>query len=1009
MESLNPLLPPQIWRALLRLSAFLLAAAFFAGRAVADDSDSAWTVRNWGSESGLPIVEDNQVVQSADGFLWVATLQGVFRFDGVHFTAVDVPQLSHEYDNACYVIYAARDGSVWWGLDHGRVVCWRNGAISVWQKAEGVPDDHPVNICENKEGAIFISFHNSGVIEIDKGKVTAFPLNDVTPRHNAWCLAGDGEGNAWCAVGGALFEFRNGTFVKSADLPPEMMPSGMEWDREGGFWVWNGHEIDHVIPGGGIDQTIIVTPGIGYISAFHQDQAGNMWAGTTNSVKNGLYLVEGGNFIEAGEEKYRVSSIMSDREGNVWLSTFDDGIQQVRPRLIRFLTVDPTFDVWGRIFSFARDTSGSVWMVFEDNSVYRQVGGQWAKVVEFAHNSGAVGRGIAVEAAADGSVYIGTWAKGVFRCTGTTGSPATLAVDPKISHVITMLCARSGDIWVSGESGRVDCIHPDGKVDSLTNPDGATAPLLAEDAKGNILMAGERGGAGAGGLYQVVDGQIAQLRFEGDRKFTIRGLCCDKEGGTWIGFLGGGLGRLKDGKFVRAMATDGLPDNYIYQMVPDNLGRIWILSNAGLSRIDIADFDHFAAGDVKRLRVATFAQEEKAFDTQTAARSIGSLIGHCCRLVGDEIWFSYGNGILIVDSRARPRNEVPPQVSIESVRVDGRDVPLDGSAIKLPPYLSRIEFNYAALSFDAPENNQYRYMLEGYDKQWNEAGADRQAVYSRLAAGRYRFRVIACNSDGVWSQAGGSVAFTVTPFYWQTWWFQLAVLAALIACVVVIVRFVSYRRLRWKLQLSEQQAALDRERLRIARDIHDEVGANLTQIAITSKLAQLDPLEAIPGHIAEVASIARSTVESLDGIVWAVNPRYDTFSGLAEYLGKYAVTFMQSSGITCKVDSPNGVPPRAIASNTRHHLFLVAKEALNNIAKHAEAKVTTLKVEMTSSLLRIVIADDGRGFVNGREEPDANGLRNMRERMAEVGGFCRVETSPGKGTRVTFELPLRGE
>jgi hypothetical protein len=200
---------------------------------------------------------------------------------------------------------------------------------------------------------------------------------------------------------------------------------------------------------------------------------------------------------------------------------------------------------------------------------------------------------------------------------------------------------------------------------------------------------------------------------------------------------------VKGSQTVRITARDGLVDDFISQILSDDLGRIWLNSNAGVSRIDPVDFDFFASGKTKWLRVASFARTETDLAAQTDTRRAG----WCCRMVGHELWFSYGNGILIVNPLGRATNHVLPPVTIESALVDGQVLATNSPALppKLPPNHGKLQFQFTALSLDSPENVQFRYMLDGYDKEWTDAGINRQAIYSRLDAGNYRFRVIACN------------------------------------------------------------------------------------------------------------------------------------------------------------------------------------------------------------------------------------------------------------------------
>jgi signal transduction histidine kinase len=297
---------------------------------------------------------------------------------------------------------------------------------------------------------------------------------------------------------------------------------------------------------------------------------------------------------------------------------------------------------------------------------------------------------------------------------------------------------------------------------------------------------------------------------------------------------------------------------------------------------------------------------------------------------------------------------------------------------------------------------QFRHRLEGLDTEWVEAGTRRFAQYNFLPPGDYKFHVIACNSDRVWNEVGRTLTLNVLPYYYETWWFRI--LMALLAggMIAGVARYVFTRRLHRKMEELARLQAVERERTRIAKDIHDDLGANLTLIAVLGDLAKQ---EKAGERIEKMASTARAAVKSLDEIVWAVNPRNDTLAHLIDYTGQFAVDYLRAAGLRCLLDVPEHAPVREVPTNVRHNIFLVVKEALQNIVKHAHAKAVWLRISATAEGLRIVIEDNGEGFDRAPENATADGLRNMRQRMEEIGGTYRIQSQVGKGTEIVVELP----
>jgi signal transduction histidine kinase len=302
---------------------------------------------------------------------------------------------------------------------------------------------------------------------------------------------------------------------------------------------------------------------------------------------------------------------------------------------------------------------------------------------------------------------------------------------------------------------------------------------------------------------------------------------------------------------------------------------------------------------------------------------------------------------------------------------------------------------------------RFKYRLEGHETAWTEAGDTRVAYYNKVPPGNYRFQVIACNEDGVWNETGDSLDVTVQPQFWQTWWFRAAVALGLVGIVVAVVRYLSTQKLRRQLQ---QQASLEKERSRIARDLHDQLGANLTQVALLGEMAEADknsPTD-VESHAQQISQAARDTTRSLDEIVWAVNPSNDTLEGLVNYACKYAQEYLALAGVRYRADVPAQLPAVSIPPEVRHNVFLAFKEAVNNVVKHAQASEARVRLQLQPGNFTLSIEDNGRGF--GGHDAGAvqtrNGLRNMRRRMEVIHGEFSINAGTGGGTAVRLTVPV---
>jgi signal transduction histidine kinase len=376
------------------------------------------------------------------------------------------------------------------------------------------------------------------------------------------------------------------------------------------------------------------------------------------------------------------------------------------------------------------------------------------------------------------------------------------------------------------------------------------------------------------------------------------------------------------------------------------------------------------------------------------------------------LWMPTRNGLVVVRPEAETRLTTPPPVMLKRVQVDGQPLGGQGAALlgpetavpsaRLSPLFRRLVFDFAALSFVRPENDYFRYRLMGLEEEWTEVRAQQSVAYSRLAPGAYRFEVKACNSDGLWSENPAVFAFVVSPFFWQTWWFRLTVLAGVTLGVAAVVRYVFLRRLRLRLRAVEQQAALDCERGRIAKDLHDDLGASMTRMTLLLELASQRGAElgGAADHVSEGLSAAREAIKSLDAAVWAVNPRNNTLPELIDYLGQFAVEFLKSTPIRCALDLPEHPSERPVSAELRHNLFLILKEALNNVVRHSHASEMRLQIAINETELTMSIEDNGRGFERAPENKFADGLQNMRQRAETINGQFEIESRPGAGTRL---------
>lgn len=978
--------------------------------------NSTWYERAWQSAEGLP---DNGVVgvaQTPDGYLWVATAGGLMRFDGVRFQEFPLAGLDGVPNRVVRAMFLDHHGQLWLGMDRGPVVCIAPEGTKIF--ANGLPDARAACMAEDAEGAIWITYTDGSLTRISKGRATIFDSAKGWPSGGASSVTSDAKGQLWFSKGNRVGVFQNEKFKTLLTLPATVWCVGKR--REDGIWICAGRQLFSCDENGNLQLfgELPIKPGDVEGTTLLEDRSGALWIGTAAS---GLFRCAGTNVAQMPTSYHAIACLMQDYEGNIWVGTGGGGLNRLRPRVIELLGIESGLP-YESVRSVCEDTTGAIWVTTQNGLLARWQNNSWSELPR--GNNMPVGSFSCVAADAQGGLWIGTHDHGLYHLRDGDCRNWRRRDGLSSDEVRSLLQSSNGDVFIATDSpSRLHRLHND-QLQLLEMPvQPRSIRALAEDAAGRIWAA-----SADGRLLRVQgDRLVDETPAATNRLLSIRCLCATPDGSLWIGYAGWGIGWLKDGHYARITADQGLYDDYVSQLAVDDKGWLWCAGNRGIFEAQLEQLQDVAQGRQSRVRSIAYSRGEGFPNLQPNYDNVpGALRGRDGRL-----WFPMHTGLAVIHPDRFPVNAPSPPVLLERVAVDDQTAGLydrymqfdtentlelfhlqnTNLTLRLPPSFHKLDFEFTALSFTASENTEFQYRLQGLDDNWIEKGADRVVTYSRLPPGRYCFQVRAGNVAGDWNQKSAAFNFIVLPFYWQTWWFRLSALIAFTVGVTAIVRYVSFRRLHRRLHLLEQQAALQRERARIAKDIHDDLGADLTQIAYLGELARQEQVETakVGERISKISATARQAARSLDEIVWAVNPRNDTLAHLLDYAGQFAVNYLRTADVRCRLDFPEQIPARELSTDLRHNLFLVIKEALHNIVKHAQATEVWLRVIFSERALDVVIEDNGRGF---EQEPDnalADGLRNMRQRMNDIGGECRVESHSGSGAKISLHLPWSGD
>jgi signal transduction histidine kinase/ligand-binding sensor domain-containing protein len=969
---------------------------------------TAWSSRVWQAD-GLPEKRITGVAQTRDGFLWVSTPRHLCRFDGVRFEPFGVASLGGGDSGSVRALTDSRDGGLHLLVYGGTALHLRPGAAST------VRHDLPLRletVAEDEQGAVWVSSYDGAISRVAAGDVTHFGPAEGLREASRSIVARDGEGHVWFAQGNDLGVFADGRAQKVVHVPYSWVRIAPA--RAGGLWIGAGVHLYRYDQGTLVDRGRLPAEyPEARMMALLEAKDGAVWLGTRH---DGVFRYDGARFETIPTSDSMILNLFQDREGDIWIGTAGGGLNRVQPRPVE-VEGAATGVSSQTVQSLAEDSQGELWAATQNGLLLRRAGNGWEPSPARHDLPGAA---TTVAAAAAGGVFVGTRNSRLYHWRG--GRVRSWGVREGLTpHTIcTLLATRSGDLWIGGEGPEsVQRLHGD-RLESIEVPAKAHGfRAFTEDEDGAVWI-----GAADGVLLKAVPGaSAADPAVPPVPARQIRALHATPEG-IWVGYEGNGLGRVLDGALVMAGREHGLEGQTVTQILTDPRGSLWLGTDEGVLKVGrraLIDALEGRAPGVQPLRVGA---EEAAFSVPTNGCGFTGAIA----TRDGRLWMPMGTALAVVHPERVLEAAAAPVVVLSRVVIDGREravyrgvlppsaaaagtAALEGlSLLSMAAGERRLDVEFTSPSYRVPENVRFRYRLQGLDEAWT-AGTERRATYTRLAPGPYRFQVTACTAEGVCNPSAAELSLRVAPFVWQTWWFRAAAFLGFTAAVVVVVRRASFRRLRSDLRALEWRERLHKERARIARDIHDDIGNRLTTITLLTGLAQrdgADPARAAE-HVRRIAGAARQVTDSLDEIVWAVNPRNDSVPQVVDYVGQFAVEFGRTAGLRVRVDLPARPPARTISAEARHGLFLVVKEALNNVVRHAGAQEVALRMSVEESRLDIVIEDDGTGFTPGADAPAGDGLGNMRQRVAEIGGQWRIESGPGRGTRVTLSVPLAAE
>ncbi len=990
--------PPACWRGTLWL-------CLLAGSATAQ---AHYRFDNWTTHNGLPQNSVLAITQTRDGYLWLATLDGLVRYDGVRFTIFDKSNTKGLTTNRCYSLFEDAAGALWIGTEDGGLMRYRDGAFTAFTTADGLPDNWVREIQTDSHGKLLVTTQ-SGIGQWRDGRFIPYPQQGPFNNPKVYFSR---SGARWLWDQAGLHRSRDGRLSDYGITLDQSKPARyvLYETRSGDLWGKQGLEPLFRISNGAITRYTEkdgLPANLENFWAMLEDRHGNLWFGTD---KNGLLRYKDGSFTvyttASGLSSIRIRSIFEDREGTLWIGTNERGLNRMTRQFITTLATEDGL-IGDNVYPIYEDRAGQIWLGTLSGLSRFSAG----RFTNYNRANGLFHIGIqSLASDRAGRLWIGTlgglYSFTASRFTRRAGLIAETAVQAIHED-------SAGNLWVGTARGLLR-IKDDNQAFYTTRDGlpGDDIKVIREDRQGALWI------GAYGGLARLKDGRfITYTSKDGLASDRVRALYEDGDGVLWIGTYDGGLSRLEAGRFTNYTMEQGLFNNGVFQILEDQRGNFWLSCNRGVYRVSRRQLNDFAAGKIPAINCIAYGLQDGMLNTEcNGGRQPAGIKTRDGRL-----WFPTQKGAIIVDPEAVPFNPQPPPVLIERVTIDRASVAFSpgGAGVRVLPGQANLEINYTGLSYIKPEQVRFKYQLIGQDPDWIEAGTRRTANYSYLPPGQYTFKVVAANTDGVWNNEGAQLLVTVLPAFYQTWWFRLLALLAIAGGIGLVFKRrldQAHRARRAQEEFSRRLIdSQEQERKRVAIELHDGLGQDLLVIKnwIAYGLSTLDEGDPARETLEEISTATAHAIEGCREIAYNLRPHQMDYIGLTEALRAMLKRAGQASGlrITARLDDLTGALPKEAEIN----LFRIVQESLNNIVKHAHATEVSVAVHRdfaatTGEPPRVVVEihDNGRGFdpATLAQAQRGMGLSGIVERAQMLGGAAVIDAAPGRGATVTITLPV---
>jgi signal transduction histidine kinase/ligand-binding sensor domain-containing protein len=999
-------------------------------------SKAQYRIDQWTADDGLPQNSVYGIVQTQDGYLWLATFDGLARFDGVRFTVFNKSNSPGIVNNRFMSLFETASGDLWAGTEESGAARLRVGRFEHFGADAGAPRQVSWIEAGAKNGGVVIHGGNQAFYFSD-GKFS--PVDAGSNFSQAERISRIPNRKIFCVynskkIPDCFIDGRWESFSLAAELPQENIllaapPVNLIWGaQEANGIVWlitadrrlaraeNGRITGFFDERDGLPEIPLCFMTGSRLGLVAKDAAGALWMVDLPSMRKELLLKK--TSVPPPLEKAEISSTYQDNEGNLWFGTGRDGLFRARKQTITaYSKADGIKDK--NVYPIYEDRAGTI-LVGTTGGLFKYENGTFASV-ESTENFqiNAIGED------ALGRILISNFGE-LYVQENNQFVPFEPENTPDVGYLYAIRADRENALWFGGGNGLRR--FKDGVQESFTTADG----LAGDDVK--TIIEARAGGLWIGtydGLTHYKEGKLTSWReADGLPSRTIRALYEDADGTLWIGSYDGGLARFKDGKFTRYTTKTGLPNDGAFQILEDEDRNFWISSNRGIYRVNKDELNEYADGKISRVNSIAYGKSDGMLNAEAnGGRSPAGI-----RARDGRLWFPTQDGVAVIDPREIKVNSQPPPVVIETIKIDNElseppaaapagalnaadsnvneNSAAAGSDLIINPNQQNFEISYTALSFINSENLRFKYRLEGLDDDWIDAGTRRLAYFSHVPPGEFTFHVIAANSDGVWNEQGATLKIVVLPPFYRTWWFLILTVFVIVAVVYLLIRRRFNQLEKERLAQADFSRRLinahETERQRVAGELHDSIGQSLAMIKNSAVFGgqTISSVADAKEHLAEISGASAQAISEVREIAYNLRPFMLDRLGLTKAIGSLLNRIADNSAIkiNSEIENIDGIFER----EDELSIYRIIQECLNNVMKHSEAARVTVKIVNSERSILISISDDGKGFEakdqNSTEKREGFGLIGMIERVRILGGTLHIISAVGQGTTIELEI-----